>query len=261
MRVFAGEVIQAQALCEGRLMLGVGKGAFGFETGRIGIDIKDTKAHFDEDLKVLEALLTSEDVSWSGSHYGFEPLTIMPRPEDPIPLMVAAMAPPAIEAAAKAGYHVQTTPLGGSHQQLLDQVNAFQRGRHAAGRSLATTLSLQRGIFLVRNEAERQRIAAHAFAYYKTFDNVFGGPGIVDRGIIRPLPRSQSLDELAQNLLLCGRDEMIDRLAHYAELGIDAVLTTSNFGQEQAWTLDMMSAFADEVMPHLRHDVPAKAAE
>ena len=27
MRVFAGEVIQAQALCDGRLMLGVGKGA------------------------------------------------------------------------------------------------------------------------------------------------------------------------------------------------------------------------------------------
>ncbi len=33
MRVFAGEVVQAQALCDGRLMLGVGKGAFGFETG------------------------------------------------------------------------------------------------------------------------------------------------------------------------------------------------------------------------------------
>ena len=34
MRVFAGEAVQAQALCDGRLMLGVGKGAFGFETLR-----------------------------------------------------------------------------------------------------------------------------------------------------------------------------------------------------------------------------------
>ena len=34
MRIFAGEVVQAQALCDGRLMLGVGKGAFGFETAR-----------------------------------------------------------------------------------------------------------------------------------------------------------------------------------------------------------------------------------
>jgi len=32
MRVFAGEVVQAQVLCVGRLMLGVGKGAFACET-------------------------------------------------------------------------------------------------------------------------------------------------------------------------------------------------------------------------------------
>jgi alkanesulfonate monooxygenase SsuD/methylene tetrahydromethanopterin reductase-like flavin-dependent oxidoreductase (luciferase family) len=251
MRVFAGEIVQAQALCDGRLMLGVGKGAFGFETGRMGVDIKDTKAHFDEDLKVLEALLNGEDVSWNGKHYVFEPLTIMPRPEDPIPLMVAVMAPPAIEAAAKAGYHVQTTPLGGSHQQLLDQVDAYQRGRAAAGRPLTSSLSLQRGLFLVQNDAERRRIAEHAYEYYKSFDNVFGGPGLVDRGVIRPLPRVQTLEELTANLLVCGRQEMIDRLSDYAELGIDAVLATSNFGQEQAWTLDMMSRFAEEVMPHL----------
>ena len=49
-------------------------------------------------------------------------------------VMVAVMNPVGIEAAAKAGYHVQTTPLGGSHQQLIDQVTAFTRGRAAAGR-------------------------------------------------------------------------------------------------------------------------------
>jgi alkanesulfonate monooxygenase SsuD/methylene tetrahydromethanopterin reductase-like flavin-dependent oxidoreductase (luciferase family) len=261
MRVFAGEVVQAQALCDGRLMLGVGKGAFGFETGRLGIAIADTKAHFEEDLKVLEALLTREDVSWNGKHYVFELLTIMPRPEDPIPLMVAAMAPPAIEAAARSGYHVQTTPLGGSHQQLLDQVDAFKRGREAAGRQLASRLSLQRGMFLVRDEAERRRIAEHAFAYYKSFDNVFGGAGIVDKGIIRPLPRTQTLEELAANILLCGRQEMIDRISVYAELGIDEVLTTSNFGQEEALTRDMMSRFSEEVMPHFAGRGRAEAAE
>jgi alkanesulfonate monooxygenase SsuD/methylene tetrahydromethanopterin reductase-like flavin-dependent oxidoreductase (luciferase family) len=43
MRVFAGEVVQAQALCDGRLMLGVGKGAFGFETARLDVPIEATK--------------------------------------------------------------------------------------------------------------------------------------------------------------------------------------------------------------------------
>jgi alkanesulfonate monooxygenase SsuD/methylene tetrahydromethanopterin reductase-like flavin-dependent oxidoreductase (luciferase family) len=250
MRVFAGEVVQAQALCEGRLMLGVGKGAFGYETGRMGVPIAETKAHFEEDLRLLEALLTREEVSWSSPRYSFDALTVMPRPEDPIPLMVAVMNPAGIEAAAKAGYHVQTTPLGGSHQQLLDQVNAFRRGKAAAGRPLDTRLSLQRGVYLVRTEQERRLIAELAHTYFKSFDNVFGGPGIVDRGIIRPLPRRQSIEELAANLILCGKDEMIDRLSAYAELGVDEVITTSNFGQEEAMTLDMMARFAEDVMPH-----------
>ncbi len=250
MRVFAGEVIQAQALCDGRLMLGVGKGAFGFETGRMGVPIETTKPLFEEDLKLLEALLTGADVSWNSSRYAFDPLTIMPRPEEAIPLMVAVMNPAGIEAAAKAGYHVQTTPLGGSHQQLLEQVDAFRRGKEAAERAPNTRLSLQRGLFLVESEKQRQHIAERAYQYYKSFDNVFGGPGIVDQGIIRPLPRKQSLEELAANILLCGKDEMIDRLSVYAELGIDEVIATSNFGQDEQMTLDMMSRFAEEVMPH-----------
>ena len=252
MRIFAGEVVQAQALCDGRLMLGVGKGAFAYETERIGVPFGDTKPRFEEDLKILEALLPRADVSWDSPRYSFAPLTIMPRPEDPIPLMVAVMNPVGIEAAAKAGYHVQTTPLGGTHQQLVDQVTAFNRGKAAAGRPLDTRLSLQRGVFLVSSDAERRAIAERAYTYYKSFDNVFGGPGIVDQGIIRPLPRSQTLEELMGNLLLCGRQEMIDRLSVYAELGIDEVLTTSNFGQDEQLTLDMMSRFAEEVMPHFR---------
>jgi alkanesulfonate monooxygenase SsuD/methylene tetrahydromethanopterin reductase-like flavin-dependent oxidoreductase (luciferase family) len=248
MRVFAGEVVQAQALCDGRLMLGVGKGAFGFETGRIGVPIEDTKPLFEEALAVLEALLTRADVAWDGARYKFDALTIMPRPEDPIPLMLGVMAPAGIEAAAKKGYHVQTTPLGAAHGALEAQVSAFHRGR-AAGPG-GNRLSLQRGVYLVRDAAERRRMVEQAYQYYKSFDNVFGGPGLVDQGIVRPLPRTQTVEELGANIVICERDEMIDRLAEYEALGIDDVIVTSNFGQPQAETLAMMERFAAEVMPH-----------
>lgn len=250
MRVFAGEVVQAQALCEGRLMLGVGKGAFGFETGRLDVPMERTKAYFEEDLALLETLLTQEEVSWDSPRYKFEPLTIMPRPEDPIPLMVAVMAPPAIEAAAKKGYHVQTTPLGASHQMLLDQVNAFKRGK-AESAVQGTRLALQRGMYLTDSKTNAQAKIALAHDYYARFDNVFGGPGIVEKGLIKVLPRTQTVEELGQNILICGVSEMIDRLSEYRELEIDEVITSSNFGQEQAETLDMMAQFAEDVMPHL----------
>ena len=248
MRVFAGEVVQAQALCGGRLVLGVGKGAFGFETERIGVPIEETKARFEESLAVLEALLTQEEVSWDGTWYKFDALTVMPRPEDPIPLALAIMASPGIEAAAARGYHIQTTPLSASHGVLEGQVAAFQRGAARSGRT-GQRLSLQRGIFVTDRKAEREEMLAKAYEYYKSFDNVFGGPGIVEHGIIRPLPRTQSPEEFRQNILICGRDEVIDRLSSYAELGIDEVIVSSNFGQAQGAVLEMMSRLAEDVMP------------
>ncbi len=248
MRIFAGEVVQAQALCGGRLILGVGKGAFGYETGRMGVPMEETKARFEESLQVLEALLTGEDVSWKGTWYNFEPLTIMPRPEDPIPIALAIMAPPGIEAAARAGYHVQTTPLSASHGVLTEQVDAFHRGASESNVA-GQRLSLQRGLFVTRNDTDADAKVNAAYRYYMSFDNVFGGPGIVEKGIVKPLPRKQTLDEFRSNVLICGRDEMIERLSAYAQLGIDEIIVSANFGQDQSEVLDMMSHLAEDVMP------------
>jgi len=252
MRVFAGEVIQAQTLCGGRLILGVGKGAFGYETARMGVPFDDTKAKFEESLQVLEALLSQQSVSWKGEHYRFDPLTVMPRPEDPIPIALAIMAPAGIEAMAAKGYHIQTTPLGAHHGVLMEQVSAFYKGKAAAGPHCRSRLSLQRGLYLTKNDADTKNKIAHAYRYYESFDNVFGGPGIVERGIIKPLPRTQPIEELGQNVLICGVPEMIDRLSEYAELGIDEVIASSNFGQDQLETLEMMGRFGEEVLPHVR---------
>lgn len=250
MRVFAGEVVQAQALCDGRLVLGVGKGAFPVETEAIGVPFGETKPRFEESLAVLEALLGGEDVSWDGERYRFGPLTVMPRPEDPVRIMLAIMAPPGIEGAAARGYDIQTTPIGAAHGVLESQVDAFHRGK-ASCPGATNRLALMRGAYLARDEAHRRQMVETAYAYYQVFDNVFGGPGIVDRGIIRPLPREQTVEQLGENLLICERDEMVERLRAYAELGIDELIMSSNFGQPQEETLDMMSRFASGVMPHV----------
>ena len=252
MRVFAGEVVQADILCDGRLTLGVGRGAFAYEIERLGLPMAETKKKFEESLAVLEALLTREEVSWDGDYYRFDPITVMPRPERTIPLMLAVMVPEGIYHTARKGYHVQTTPLQASHAVLLDQVNAFHRGKAEAGTAAkGNRLALQRGIYLACDAADARAKLELASTYYQRFDNVYTGPGIVDNGCIRPLPRKQTIEELGRSLIICERAEMVDRLAAYAEAGIDEVIVTSNFGQEQSETLDMMARLSAEVMPHL----------
>ena len=299
MRTFAGEVVVADIFCEGRLLLGVGRGAYTYEIERIGVPMDETRARFDESLEVLQALLSREEVSWNGEFYQFEPLTVMPRPVRPggPPLMVAVMNPEGIYHSARRGFHIQTTPLAGNHQLLVDQVNAFTRakadmggtggvdgpvdvggtggvggpgdvgGTGGVGGSIDVggtgdelTLSLSRVAYPALNKADARRKLEAAYEYYKRFDNVFTGPGIVDNGMVRPLERQQTIDELAESLLICEATEMVDRLGPYQELGIDRVILNVNFGASQSEILDCLARLAEDVMPHFS-DSSAGAAE
>ena len=262
MRTYAGEVVVTDMLTDGRLMLGVGRGAFGFEMDRMGVPLDISREKFDESLNVLQALLSDEEVSWDGKYYKFDPLTIMPRPlNGGPPIMMAVMVPEAIYHCTKRGFHIQTTPLSGDHQMMLDQVDGFNRGKAdlgEAGKEL--TLSLSRVAFIAKNEKERQRMVLQADDYYSRFDNVYTGPGIVENGMIKPLPRKQTSDELAESLLICTPQEMIEKLAPYSEAGVDRVILNINFGAEQNETLDAIQCFAEEVMPNFSTRPPAPKA-
>jgi alkanesulfonate monooxygenase SsuD/methylene tetrahydromethanopterin reductase-like flavin-dependent oxidoreductase (luciferase family) len=188
----------------------------------------------------------------------------MPRPIRPggPPFMMAVLVPEAIYHCTKRGFHIQTTPLSGDHQHMLDQVNAFHRGRAelgAAGRDL--TLSLSRVTFVAKNAADRRAKIEAAHDYYRRFDNVFTGPGLVQNGMIAPLPRKQTAEELGQGLLICTPSELIDKLGPYAEAGVDRVILNINFGASQAETLDCIQCFAEEVMPHFAKPVRSMVAE
>lgn len=263
MRIFAGEVAQADILCDGRLILGVGRGAFAYETGRMGVPIAETRERFDESLAVLQALLTEEEVSWDGKYYTFEPLTVMPRPlTRPMPrMMIAAIVPEAIYHCARRGFHIQTSPLRGDHRHLLDQVEAFQRGKAELGEAGADLrLSLLRVVYAARDEADARAKVALAHDYFKRFDNVFTGPGDVSHGAIAPLPRDQTMEELAENLVICPPAEMVDRLGPYAEAGIDELIVNVNIGGSQEEVLEAMQRFAAEVMPRFSARGTVRAA-
>ncbi len=263
MRILAGEVAQADILCDGRLILGVGRGAFAYEMGRLGVPIETSRAKFEESLEVLTALLTREEVSWDGDYYRFEPLTTMPRPMTrPMPpLMIAVMVPEGIYACAKRGFHIQTTPLMASHGKLLEQVGAFRRAKQELGDAGShLRLSLSRVMYAARDEADAKEKLTLAHDYYSRFDNVFTGPGIVRNGAIAALPREQTMGELAENLIICPPAEMVDRLAAYAEAEIDDIIVSSNIGQPQAESLEAMHRLAEEVMPHFRASGKTDAA-
>jgi alkanesulfonate monooxygenase SsuD/methylene tetrahydromethanopterin reductase-like flavin-dependent oxidoreductase (luciferase family) len=255
MRTYAGEVATADILTDGRLILGVARGAFPWEMKRLGTPIEHSKEKFTESLEVLQKLLSEEEVSFSGKYYNFEALTIMPRPiTQPIPIMIAAMDPNSIKNAALRGFHVQSTVLSGTKELLMERVNAFREGCEELGeQGKLLKLSMQRMMFVAKDEKDAEKKNKLAYEYYKRFDNMFTGPGKVKNGNIIPLPRKQSFEEMKDNLLICPINELIDKLSIYAEAGVDEFIISSSFGQEQNETIESMHKISEEIIPYFKN--------
>ena len=255
MRTYAGEVATADILTDGRLILGVARGAFPWEMKRLGTPIEHSKEKFTESLEVLQKLLSEEEVSFSGKYYNFEALTIMPRPiTQPIPIMIAAMDTNSIKNAALRGIHVQSTVLSGTKELLMERVNAFREGCEELGeKGKLLKLSMQRMMFVAKDEKDAEKKNKLAYEYYKRFDNMFTGPGKVKNGNIIPLPRKQSFEEMKDNLLICPINELIDKLSIYAEAGVDEFIISSSFGQEQNETIESMHKISEEIIPYFKN--------
>ncbi len=252
MRILAGEVVVADTLTDGRLLLGVGRGAFAYEIERLGVPMAETRARFDESLAVLQRLLTEEEVSWDGDYYNFDSITVMPRPVRPggPPIMMAVMNPDGIRACTKQGFHIQTTPLSGDLDLFRRQTSAFTEARAEmgdAGRHL--TLSLSRVAGVTRSADDQRSVLEAAHHYYGRFDNVFTGPGLVENGRIRELPANHSIDELAESLLIGSPEALIDELNLYAAAGVDRMILNINFGLEQSRNLETIHSLAEDVIP------------
>jgi len=255
MRTYAGEVATADILTDGRLILGVGRGAFAWEMARLGSPIEQSREKFVESMEVLKLLLSGENVSWKGKYYKFDPITIMPRPiSNPFPMMIAAMDLDSIRNSASKGFNVQSTVLSGTKELLLERVSAFKEGCSKLGeRGKLLKLSMQRIAFAAKDEQDAREKNKLAYEYYKRFDNMFTGPGKVKKGFIDPLPRSQTLEELTKNLIICPPSEMIDKLGVYAESGVDEIIISASFGQSQEDLVESMNRISDEVMTYFKN--------
>ena len=254
MRTYAGEVATADILTDGRLILGIGRGAFAWEMKSLGTPIKTSKEKFVESLEVLQKLLKEKDVSHKGKYYNFEPITIMPRPiSKSIQMMIAAMDLNSIKDAASRGFHVQSTVLSGNKELLIQRVNAFKEGCEILGEEgKLLKLSMQRMAYLAKDEKDAEEKNRLAYEYYKRFDNMFTGPGKVKRGEVEPLERNQTYEEMKKNLLICPANEMIDKLSIYAEAGVDEIIISSSFGQNQNDLIESMHRISEEIIPYFK---------
>ncbi|MGE0769272.1 MAG: LLM class flavin-dependent oxidoreductase [Hyphomicrobiaceae bacterium] len=251
MRRLAGEIAQADQFSKGRLDIGVGRGAFKYEFDRFGVDAAKSRDQFDEALPLLERLLSESNVASNTPSYTFDALTVTPAPyQKPMPpIWIAAVQPEAIYHSARRGYNVTTTALRSPFEDAKQQAAAFHRGRKEATSPKKPLLSVLRMGFACKDQADVREKVALAAGNDQRHHNLRSGDGEVVNGAIVPHETGRSLADVEAALLIGTAGQVVDKLAQYAELGIDEFIINMGFGTSHRDVMAALELMASKVMP------------
>ena len=98
------EIAFADAVCEGRLVLGLGSGYQPYEFERFQVDLADSKAMLAEFMDLIGSGLSQDFFNATGSHYAMPQTHIAPRPvQKLLPIWLAGDLPEVQRMAARRG--------------------------------------------------------------------------------------------------------------------------------------------------------------
>jgi len=254
--VTAGEIAQADMLLNGRLQLGVGRGAYNYEFKRLGISWDIAEAKFLECLDVLEKVWANPDmgITFKGKFFEFEKTYVWPRPHGrrAPEVWYAAMTPPVIEFAAQRGYNVATWPFLRPMSFVEDIARKFHAAREKAGHAAgAQKLAVMRPVFVARTEAEARKAVPTMLNNHRISQLIRAPEAeLDDKGYIAPkqIENEPSLDDAFDVMIAGTPDQCLEKLAQYRALGVDQFIAWFDFGLPHAQVTESMRLFGEEVL-------------
>jgi coenzyme F420-dependent glucose-6-phosphate dehydrogenase len=238
-------------LTPGRVVLGVGTGEALNETPVTGGEFpgrKERRLRLAEAIELIRLLWSEERVDYEGRFYRTQKATVYDRPEQPVPIFVAASGPLAAKLAGRVGDGFICT--SGKDPALYDELLAkVVEGAEEAGRDAGSI----RRMMEIKVSYDRDR--------EKAFENThpWAALGLTPEqkeGIEDPLEMERVADEhldQAPRRFICSDDpeEVVEKIAVYANLGFeDLVLHAPGPDQHR-----FLEQFGADVLPRLRDRV------
>jgi coenzyme F420-dependent glucose-6-phosphate dehydrogenase len=240
-------------LTPGRVFLGVGTGEAMNETPVTGGEFpgrKERRLRLAEAIQLIRLLWSDERVDFDGDFYRTRKATIYDRPDEPVPIFIAASGPLAAKLAGRLGEGFICT--SGKDEALYHELLAkLAEGAEGAGRDPAAI----RRMIEIKVSYDRDRELA--------FTNTHPWAALAlkpeqKEGIDDPLEMERVADanvDQAPSRFICSDDpdEVVERIAAYAALGFEDLVLHAP-GVDQARFLEQ---FGEDVLPRLRDRVSA----
>jgi alkanesulfonate monooxygenase SsuD/methylene tetrahydromethanopterin reductase-like flavin-dependent oxidoreductase (luciferase family) len=157
----AEEVALLDVLSGGRVNWGAGRGFDPTEFRTFGVPPEESAARFREAVEIVLAAWTQEKLHYTGEHFRFEGVEVLPKPlqQPHPPTWVAATSEPAIEWAASRGHTILMDPHS-PHLEVARKRELYRERLEAAGHSFAgREIPMARLIALADTDAEAREVA------------------------------------------------------------------------------------------------------
>jgi len=235
-------------MSQGRVFLGVGTGEALNETPVTGGEFpgrKERRLRLAEAIELIRLLWTDERVDFEGTYFRTQRATVYDRPDEPVPIYVAASGPLAAKLAGRVGdgFICTSGKDPALYDELLDKV---REGAEAAGRDPAGIRRMIEIKVSYDRDPDRAERNTHPWAALALRPEQ-------KEGIEDPLEMERVADanvDQAHTRFITSDDPqfVVERIGTYVDMGFDELVLHLP-GHDQRDSLDQFSA---DVLPLLR---------
>ncbi|MBO9475278.1 LLM class flavin-dependent oxidoreductase [Shimia sp. R10_1] len=227
----AGEAAMTDLITDGRLELGIARGAYSFEYERMmpGMDAWEAGQRMREQVPAIKKLWAG-DYAHNGEFWQFPETTSAPQPVqvDGPPIWIAARDPNSHEFAVANGCNVQVTPLWNGDPEIESLMSKFNDACVKFPDEPRPSIMLLLHTYVASDAEDAKQAAVELNRFYNYFGAWFMNQRKIRQGLIEPLSDEDiaahpfySPEAIQRDLAIGTAEELIVRLKNYEAMGYD----------------------------------------
>ncbi len=256
-------------LSDGRLEFGTARGTTEAELGGFRIAPEDSRAMWEESIRMIPKMWTQDRFEWNGRFYKVPPRNVIPKPlqEPHPPMWVATTTPPTFELAGRMGLGVLAFSLTAPGQSE-DAVRVYRqaiRGAQPVGAFVNNKVAAFTPMVCLENDAEALRVGAFSAAAYAegarqlyakwsasadSWKGWFGREYFTESEIT-----PDEMNKLVERGTVCVGDpnRCISIIKQWEELGVDQIMCLVQAGRiTHHQAMESIRLFGKYVIPYFR---------
>ncbi len=254
----AGEAAAADLMTDGRIELGIARGAYSYEYERLmpGMDAWEAGLRMRE-LAPLLPKLWAGDCAHEGDFYSFPSTTAAPKPvqTDGPPIWIAARDPNSHEFGVQNGFNIQVTPLWQGIDEIETLMERFNEACAAYSGSRPKIMLLHH-TYVGADDDDVAKAAREFSRFYSYFGAWFQNKRPVEQGLIEELSEEElaantlmAPENMARDLTIGTAQDVIEKIRQYESLGYDEYSFWIDSGMSFERKRASLERFIDTVMP------------